>query len=127
MAGDNDTVLVSNGVFLITATIVVDSGFTLEGVNGPGATTVERDGAEPDFWIVTVNHANALVAGLTVRNGQESRTPDYTYAENPTGIWVTNGIVSNCVVTANIKGTGLKIEGSGVATHCLLQLPEDRL
>ena len=81
LAGTNDTVLVSNGVFYITSTITNDTGFTLSGVNGYGATTIERNASAGSFAIFYLDHTNAFVSGVTVTKG-----------DKPGNNWTVSGI-----------------------------------
>jgi hypothetical protein len=110
LAGNGDTVMVSNGVFMISSQIVLSAGFTFRSLNGPDMTTVARDAAAGSFSMVAVSNANALMSGLTLTNGTGLAG----------AIRLVSGTVSNCVITkctasgyaeANVYLTGGQMTG----------------
>ena len=92
-AATNDTVLVSNGVYM--ADVSINKPLTVRSVNGAGATLI--DGAKSMRGVYMAD--GAVLAGFTVTNG---------LADYGGGIWCESdlAVVSNCVLTGNFSGYG---------------------
>jgi hypothetical protein len=108
VAQDGETVLVTNGTYQLSSTIVITRPLTLTSVNGPDATALDGNNARR---CVSLQHPEALVTGLTIRRGG---------AQSGGGALCTQGTLSDCVVTGNIvhvspPGVGAAY-GGGV--HC---------
>jgi hypothetical protein len=107
-AGDGETVLVSNGTYVSSATITLDTGVTLQGF-GPESTILAA--SAPTNRLVRVNHSNAMFSGFTVRSSSQG------------GLHLQAGVVSNCWFTQNslnayqAYGAGIYMAG-GLVTHC---------
>lgn len=69
----------------------------------------------PVFCVLDVS-GGARVSGFTIRDGSVYTT-GWQAASHPTGVAVANGMVSNCVIRANVGGTGAKIGNGGWVTH----------
>ena len=65
VAVTGDTVLVSNGVYRTTNTIVIATNFALLGVSGPDVTTLWPTGGS--YNVTTLGAPGAMVAGFTLR------------------------------------------------------------
>ena len=130
-----DTVLVSNGTYLISTQIVVTNKITLLGLNGYSNTLVAADWPAYTTRCVTVS-GTSVIDGLSFSNGHvlSSITNDngggmwanggtkiqncwfgFNYCSNSTevanglgggGLWISNGIVSNCVFYSNTAFLG---------------------
>jgi PKD repeat protein len=114
LAGNNDTVLVSNGLFRLTNQTVFTSGWSLRSVNGPDATTLWRGSASP-FALFTVSNANALLTGFILTNG-------YVTAVQGAGVNLFAGVVSNCVIAkcqAGYMEAAAYLAG-GLMTGCIV-------
>jgi PKD repeat protein len=116
LAGNGDLVLVSNGVYRLTNQIVIATGITLRGANGPDATTLYRDASAGNFRLVNISNANAQVSGLTLTNG-------YLSGANGAAVYLAAGGISNCVIAkCRADGDGMVpvyISG-GLMTGCLI-------
>lgn len=110
-ASANDTVLVTNGTYVLTSQIVITNEITVKSVNGAGVTIV--DGGYPAttnrcfFMQQTVwGWTNGIIDGFTIRNGRVS--------DNGGGIRVEyGGHVRNCIIVDNYAGAA----GGGVYYH----------
>lgn len=79
------TVLITNGLYEISEQIELIKGITVRSINGRDHTVVRRaGGSQRIFW---VNHADAVLDGVTMTNGSTS------------GLLLNNGSVLNSTVT----------------------------
>ncbi len=111
-AQDNDTVIVTNGVYASSGLIVagslgnraaINKQIVVESVNGPDVTIikgyggVDGDDARRCAYVGT----NAVLAGFTLREGH-TRTNGIASDKVGGGVWCEDsGVVSNCIVTEN--------------------------
>lgn len=99
-----DTILVSNGTYGVTAQIVVNKAVSIIGQGAREATIVERVGAQSNR-IFNLSDAGCLIANLTIRNGSIAENSNKSGGiggfSGGGGIYMTGGIVSNCVITVN--------------------------
>jgi len=137
-----DTVLISNGTYLISTQIVVTNGITLRGLQGYSNTLIAAD------WPTYTNRCiyvsgTSVIDGLSFSNGHviSSVTNDngggmwargnplirncwfgYNYCSNNTdsvngygggGLWISNGVVSNCMFFNNVATRG----GAGISAY----------
>jgi len=114
-AVDGDTVLVTNGTYVLTSEIVVTEDILLESVNGPDVTIVDGDGVTGCF---NLGSSACVVSGLTITNGR---------AIFGGGIFCTTAtpLATNCTITGNaaIGGGGNGLGGGmyhGTADHCMI-------
>ena len=124
-AGDN--VIVSNGAYLLTATVNV-TNVVVTSFSGD-RTRVIVNGNSPTYSnrCFYLNHANARLVGLTITNGC---TTTNSLSGQGGGIYLAAGGVSNCVIAGNqawIKsadyqhgGGGVYITGGGEVSDCLI-------
>ena len=103
------TVHVGDGTYPTTNELLLSEDVTVRGENGPAVTTLERNAAGGTFRVFALTHADALVAGLTLKNGNSPGGGNYTAS----GVRLLAGTVSNCVITACNDGIALFLEGSG--------------
>jgi len=105
-----NVVWVSNGEYVISAQINITNGITVRGWGANRADMVV-DGSNVTYCF-SINHANALLAGLTVMRGTNSGGGGGIYV-SPNG-----GTISNCVVKDCIAGTGggVHLNGNGRLT-----------
>ena len=105
-------ILVSNGVHAVTAEVTLARGVIVRGMNGPDHTVIHRTAGE--FRIFSLTHSEAVLDGLTIANGSPG------YGLNGGCVWMSGGVVSNCVVrdgyTYRGGGSGIYMTG-GVVTH----------
>ncbi len=108
LATTNAVVSISNGVYGVAAEMTMNFPCSVIGVNGSSNTTVRRTGSDY-YRLFTVNHTNALLAGLTITNGN-------VFGANGGGVNILAGTVSNCVIAANTtvtdNGGGVYLAGS---------------
>jgi myo-inositol-1-phosphate synthase len=115
---------ISNGVFGVTAELALSGPFRLHGMNGASNTVLRRSGAAY-YRVLNLTHAGALAEGVTVTNGYVN-IDDATQGGG--GIWMTNGIVRNCVIAGNTRapggvdgqGGGVYMTG-GVLSNCIVR------
>ena len=89
---DGDTILVNDGIYLLSAEILVSKKITIQSVGGPESTMVNGRGQTRIFSLNT----DCLISGITITNG-------YALAENGSGIYCdsSSAVVSNCTITGN--------------------------
>lgn len=96
LAVDGDTVVVGDGTHVIaTNWLTIDKGISLISTNGPSPAVLKAGYSVSDQrGVLEVNHADALVAGFTIRDG------NYKYMDVGAGVNLRAGTVSNCTITA---------------------------
>ncbi|MFA7174143.1 MAG: hypothetical protein WC340_12185, partial [Kiritimatiellia bacterium] len=109
----DDAIIVSNGLYETSASIVLSKAVHLRSVNGPEVTTVRRSGvAESRLFQIT--SVQASISGFTITNG------NLTGANLGAGLHMMDGVVSNCVFAGNratSNGGGIYC-GGGLVTYC---------
>ncbi len=124
-AGAGSVVLVSNGLYLTTAEILITNALTVrswnEGALDLTNTVVQRAG--PGFHrLFLLQHPDALVEGFTITNGQ------ITAGYGGAGVYINQGgtlrdcIVAGCVAT-NSTATevgGVMIYQTGLMANCVI-------
>ena len=116
-AGDGTTVLLGDGVHVVTNEITVSSASTVKSLHGPGATAVSGNRRWRPFLLLD---EGAVLSGITVTNGVSSGL------RFSGGVNIQAGMVSNCVIVActanNTYPAGLHMEGGlfvdSVVTNC---------
>jgi len=130
-ASDNESVLVSNGVYDtgttyregIRARVNVDKQITVRAVNGPEQTIIEGDGPNGSSAVRCVYLGeNALLSGFTITNGHTDISGDESDWQSGGGAWCeSSSLISNCIIvanSANVNGGG--VMGGNIA-DCTLQ------
>ena len=128
-------VRVTQGVYRIGAQITVAKGITVVGVDGRANTIVDANGACRCFY---VTHTNAVLDGLTIRNGSGTAgggvfldrggtvknclITNNTSSGNSGGVCLyLGGLVTNCVIEKNSGGSGGGVMCSGgTVSHCTI-------
>ena len=112
VAGSGDTVLVTNGTYVLTNQVSITNDITVRSANGTNATFVNGN------YPITTNRCfhvstNALLDGFTITNGFTS-----TYGG---GVYNTSGTVQNCAISGNraYDGGGVYIAG-GTVKNCTI-------
>jgi PKD repeat protein len=141
-AADGGTINITNGLYVLTNTVVLSLGTTLKGVNGAAATVIAGNGIEQCF---AINHGGAVLDGLTISNGyavwdggglalttgtvQNCIIRDNTASRYGGGVYLVNGLLKNCVIFRNVTRGAvqpLATAGGGVymingsMQHCTL-------
>lgn len=108
-ASSNDTVLVTNGTYLLSSEIMVTNDILLKSVNGRDVTIVDGQDA---VRCLNLGSNACVVSGFTIRNGTKFKGG---------GIYCTDmsPVITNCTVTANHARFGAGIYG-GTAYDCII-------
>ncbi len=112
----DNTVLISNGVYSITAQIVVTTSVTCRGASGDPRDVIVNGSATVRGFYLNSGTATSVLAAVTVTNG---------YAASDSGgvLCAGIGVVSNCIITGNtgLNGGGVRLlAGGGVGTDSSL-------
>ena len=91
-AHEGDVVLVSNGVYKSTSSIVITNAITIKSVNGANYTIVDGGGMHRCFSAYV--NKNSLVEGFTIQNGKSEFGGGF-FSSN------LNLIVQNCIFIKN--------------------------
>ncbi len=114
-ASASDTVLVSNGLYLTTSQITVNKAITLQGLQDPETTIVQRAGPG-NHRIFLVDHLQAVLAGFTITNGVIGGA-----GQIGGGVFLGQGALSNCIVSGNMSsnqyGGGIYCR-TGLVVNC---------
>jgi hypothetical protein len=89
VASDGDTVLVTNGTYVLSTQISITTGITVASVNGAEFTTVDGDGSTR---CVMLSNSSAVVDGFTITGGA---------ATDGGGVSILDGTAQNCTITDN--------------------------
>jgi len=122
-AGDGILVLVSNGTYNLPASVTIDRATTVRSVNGAAVTTLRC--ASQTYRALKLNHAGAVVRGLTLDNGLAYELVNgITEVRRGGGAYVIAGTLADCTINACLgnfaEGAGLYV-GSGLVTNCVVQ------
>ncbi len=92
---DGETVLVADGLYLLSSTIRVTNDITIQGVNGRESTIVDGQNTVRCFYL---GESECLVEGFTIMHGDVEYLDDTSggvYCEN------TTPVVSDCTIVSN--------------------------
>jgi hypothetical protein len=115
-AAVGDTVLVTNGVYLLSNPIKISNAIQLSSVNGSGATVLD---GQKIRRCVTIDSVAATVSGFTIRNGR---------AVVGGGVYCNEGTLQSCLVVSNLavgddfndgQGGGIYL-AYGVVSNCVI-------
>ncbi len=109
VAVNGDTVLVTNGHYLLSSEILVTNNITIQSVNGADATIVDGGGSNRCF---NLGNSACLISGFTITNGYVAGAGGGIYCSS------TTPIVSDCVISGNLAYGGGGIF-RGTANNCL--------
>jgi hypothetical protein len=112
---DFDTVLVSNGTYVLTSPILITNGITLRSTSGTNFTTVDGNYTTRCF---SVSHPLAVVEGFTITRG--SNTLDWVGG----GAYMSAGTIQDCTIISNsavYRGGGIYLDGGGTVLRCTVQ------
>ena len=121
---DGTLVLVTNGIYGLSAMIAISNGLTVRSVNGYEVTTVNGNDSVPGFYIVD---ENAVVDGFTVTNCRGSGNVPFRGG----GVNIQKapldsggGTVQNCLITGNTVGVysgGVYCQNGGSVLNCIIR------
>jgi hypothetical protein len=112
-------VLVGNGTYTVTNAIAINRPVTVRGFSGnPDDTVIQGGYPASTNRCLTLNHAGAVLDGVTVSNGYLS------VVDNGAGILSTGGTIRNCIITRNTSaaggyGAGVSAVGT-LLTNCVI-------
>lgn len=109
-----DLILVDDGIYVLSSTIVVNIGITIKSINGSAAVIVDGNNAVKCFLI---SNANAILDGFTIQNANNTAN-QYGGGINIT----TGGTVKNCTLKNNyaIDGGGIALDNGGLVENCYI-------
>ncbi len=103
-AGAGNTVWVSNGVYVLTATVNLNADVAVRGF-GDNRESVIVDGNTNGAYCFYITHAAAVLSTLTITNGM---------ALYGAGVTMSAGLVTNCLITGNLgTNPGKSYRGGG--------------
>ncbi len=108
------TVLVSNGTFNSTRTVMVERDMTIRSLNGPAATVINA-GNVSFRRVFQVSATNAWIEGFTLYGGSYG-----SYSDGGAGVLLENGTVTNCWITSCVNyqnGAGAWVK-NGLLVGC---------
>ena len=115
-ASTGDTVLIADGTYVITSSIVVNTAITVESLNGPDAVFVDGGGSNRVFILGAVD---CTLNGLSITNGFHISEGGGVYCPTPfNDIYNSDRQnVTNCVFLKNEAPYGGGIR-KGIAENC---------
>jgi len=115
-------VIVTNGTYNITAPITLSRAITVRSVEGglSGASNTVVQASSTGYRIFDMTHTNAVIEGLTIRNGQGPNA--YFYG---CGVNMSAGLVRDCIIRDNgymdrQRGAGVNMTG-GTVSNCIVR------
>ncbi len=112
-AASGDLILVSNGVHVLSAELLITNPVSVIGFYGPAETVINGNYPTRKTRSATINHAEALVSGFTFSNSLASGG---SIAVDRGGAFeLDNGTVSNCVIrncSSSRNGGGASVFGA---------------
>ena len=123
VAIDGDTVLVTDGLYAVTAQIEIASGIEVRSVNGAAATTVGRVGPE-NHRLFHLGHANACLNGFTLTHGSANGAGGADRYGGAVlmygGARILNCVVSNNEAAARGGGISFVSASGGLVQNCVI-------
>ena len=134
-AADDDTVLVTNGVYAssgqavyltMTNRVAVDKSITVRSVNGPALTIIlgaEAPGGGNGEGAIRCAYVgnHAVLSGFGLTNGHTLTDGDWDSARSGGGVFCElSGTVTNCVLAGNAAESFGGGAFGGTITHCTL-------
>lgn len=136
VACDESEVVVSDGVYQVSAPIELKLGTTVRSVNGAERTELRNivpaaDPVKTVHRLFFVDHRKARVEGFALTNGRMGQEPK-TESDYGSGLLIgaEGGTVANCVISGcqsavTARGIGFAILGAnGVLSNCLVTANE---
>jgi len=131
-----DVIVVTNGIYQtggrvvygsLTNRVVINKAVTAQSVNGPGVTIINgyQDAktilADDAIRCVYMTN-NATLAGFTLSNGATRTAGDGNQEQSGGALWCesNSGVVSNCIITANVASYQGGGAYQGTLLNCIL-------
>ncbi len=107
-AVEGERVLVTDGVYRITAQLWVTNGIRIDSVNGPEVTTIDGNDSVGCYYS---GHVSNIVDGFTIQAG---------FGTNGGGVELNGGLVRNCIFRDNTAdyGGGAYLYSGAVLRSC---------
>lgn len=138
----SSTIIMSNGMFQVDEKVSISRKLTIRSMNGPVLTKILRSGVGGNHEVVYMNHTNAVLDGLGIKDGayglgscggiymlkglvKNCIIQDSYGSRGPGGLYLIGGVVTNTIIKKNVdtsnSGTigGVKITG-GKLVKCVL-------
>ena len=127
-ADDGTTVHLAAGLYPVDAEMIVKRQVVIRADEGRGTAVIRRSAAGTGSRVLTLDHAEARLEGLTITGGRINVGTIDVAADNCGGgirIGANGGVVSGCVITNNSisycgYGGGIAVQGPGVVSNCLV-------
>ena len=124
-AAANDTILVSNGVYVVTEPILVDKAVTISGYP-PNTNSIVTKEASGYFRLFVVTHTDAVIEYLAITNGNANSSIGIWQTGGGGAINMTGGTVRHCLVANNTfaawgVGGGIHASGSSTISNCVIR------
>jgi len=116
-AASNDTVLITNGTYVLNLSVFVTNTLTIRSVNGPNHTVVDGNAADRCF---NLSIGDILLEGLTITNG-------LIHDDQSGGGGVlcasADQVLSSCYIVGNVVAKGIRGGGvrGGTLYNCLIK------
>jgi streptogramin lyase len=117
-ATDGDAVIVADGTYLLSSSVVISKGIVVRGANSASTTVVDGRGAVRCFYL---SHSNAVLDGLTITRGRSNRGG---------GVYCDlGGTVLRCILAGNTAayvdwrdgGAAVFLYRGGCVDSCVIQ------
>ena len=111
-ASAGDTILVTNGTYLLASEVYCGVGVTIKSVSGYSNTVISGNNKTRCLW--TGYSSSTVIDGFTFRNGV---SPDYGG-----GVYLRDGMITNCLIKdcyAPLGGGGV-YSVNGIITDCTI-------
>ena len=110
-ASPGNTVLVTNGTYVLTSQILITNGITLRSTSGTNFTTVDGNYATGCF---SISNSQSVVEGFTIMRGSNTMGG---------GLWMSAGTIQGCVISSNTayQGGGVFLSYGGVVSNCTIR------
>ena len=111
---NGDTVVVSNGLYLLSSSILLSNSITVVSANGASNPIV--DGQKQAACFILQNRPSTI-NGFTITHGAGG------YGGGVSTDWLIGGTVLNCIIVSNTAsdiGAGIYLSGTGLIRNCLI-------
>ena len=119
---DGSEIVLADGDYPLSAQLTVEKGVTIRGSGWTNCTILAESNKK--IRLVKLNHANAVLTGVTVKGGYGAGNTDRPGSNIQIG--ANGGTVSWCRVTEGgiydnfQKGGGIGMVGAGLVSHCIV-------
>ena len=106
-ASSSDMILVTNGTYMLAASLIITKTIDLQSANGPNDTIIDGSNAVRcvDFQNTTVGSStNTKIQGFTIRNGNASDGPGVRVEDS-------GATIHNCIISSNRTTYAVRVAG----------------